>query len=49
MFLVIESHYRRADSQKKILESDLSIEKMHRLFIEWVKDKTVCLKLKMLH
>lgn len=44
MFPVVESHYRRADSQKQYLESDLSISKMHRLYIEWVKDKTVCVK-----
>lgn len=46
MFPSVDSHYRRADSQKQYLESDLSISKMHRLYIEWVKDKTVCVKAK---
>lgn len=46
MFNSVDSHYRRADSQKQYLESDLSISKMHRLYIEWVKDKTVCVKAK---
>lgn len=32
--------------KKKFLESDLSISKMHRLYIEWVKDKPVCDKAK---
>lgn len=46
MFPSVDSHYRRADSKKQCWESDLSISKMHRLYIEWVKDKTACVKAK---
>lgn len=44
MFPTVESHYRRATSQKNYLEADLSIAKMHRLYLDWVKDKTLCVK-----
>jgi len=44
MFPTVESHYRRATSQKNYLEVDLSIAKMHRLYLDWVKDKTLCVK-----
>lgn len=41
MFPVVESHYTRANTQKKYLEADLSISKMHRFYMAWVKDKPV--------
>ncbi|KAF0699609.1 Uncharacterized protein FWK35_00038188 [Aphis craccivora] len=37
MFPVVDSHYSRKDSKKKYLESDLSIAKMHRFYLEWAK------------
>jgi len=44
MFPTIESHYRRATSQKEYLDADLCISKMHRFYLDWVKDKTLCVK-----
>lgn len=38
MFPVVDSHYsRKDDSKKQYLESDLSIAKMHRFYLEWAK------------
>lgn len=39
MFPVVDSHYTRQNSKKQYLESDQSIAKMHRLYIEWVKEQ----------
>jgi len=44
MFPTVESHYRRANSQKEYLEADLSVAKMHRFYLDWVKDKTLNVK-----
>jgi len=38
-FPVIDSHYIRAESTRKYLENGLSISKMHRLYLEWIKEK----------
>lgn len=40
-FPVVDSHYTREYSKRKFLEGELSISKMHRLYIEWVQDKSV--------
>lgn len=37
-FPVVDSHYTRENSKKQYLESDLSIAKMHRLYLEWAKE-----------
>lgn len=40
-FPVIESHYTRENSQRQYLQPDLSIAKMHRLYLQWIQDKIV--------
>lgn len=37
MFPAVNSHYTRKDSKKQYLESDLSIAKMYRFYLEWAK------------
>lgn len=44
LFPAIESHYTRENTQKMYLDSNLSISKMHRFYLDWVKGKTVCVK-----
>ncbi|KAL4148290.1 hypothetical protein QTP88_002566 [Uroleucon formosanum] len=38
-FPVVDSHYIRSESTRKYLENGLSISKMHRLYLEWIKEK----------
>lgn len=38
-FSIIDSHYIRAESTQKYLESGFTISKMHRLYLEWIKEK----------
>lgn len=38
-FPIVDSHYVRAESTRKYLESGLTISKMHRLYLEWIKEK----------
>jgi len=37
-FPIVDSHYTREYSKKKFLDSNLSISKMHRLYLEWVEN-----------
>lgn len=37
MFPVVDSHYTRQNTQKKYLESEISIAKMYCFYQEWVK------------
>lgn len=38
-FPTVDSHYIRENSKRKYLESGLSISKMHRLYLDWIKEK----------
>jgi len=40
MFPVVDSHYTRQNTTKQYLESDLSIAKMHRFYLEWAQKET---------
>jgi len=40
-FPVVDSHYTRNKTDKKYLEANLTISKMHRLYLEWVNEKPV--------
>ncbi|KAE9542364.1 hypothetical protein AGLY_003491 [Aphis glycines] len=39
-FPTINSHYIREDLKRKYLKSGLSISKMHRLYLNWIKEKS---------
>jgi hypothetical protein len=39
LFPRVESHYVRKDSQREYLEDGLSIPRMHKLYVEWSKEK----------
>lgn len=40
-FPVIESHYTQENSQRQYIQPDLSISKIHRLYLQWIQDKIV--------
>jgi len=40
-FPVVDSHYTRNKTDKKYLEANLTISKMHRLYLEWINEKPV--------
>lgn len=40
-FPVVESHYSRAHTEKRFLDSDLSISKMYRLYVKWIEEKQI--------
>lgn len=37
-FAPIESHYLRSRTTRKYIDGDLTVSKMHRLFLEWLKE-----------
>lgn len=39
-FPIVNSHYTREYSKKKFLDSNVSISKMHRLYLEWVENNS---------
>lgn len=41
LFPAYQSHYSRSHTQKKYLSPDLSIAKMHRLYMDYCKERTV--------
>jgi len=38
-FPTVDPHYIRENSKRKYLENGLSLSKMHRLYLDWIKEK----------